>query len=415
MGAIEYRANVESGEVPVDCHDRVLRIAFIYSDHGLWDGNGAFDVVDKLHARGWSFGPEDLRFNRTLDMFYIAQIAAGIYRSSDQCEGDFPSADDFDAFYVQHYPALHQDAWREYYSPTFLAQTSSARFYRLPNLRDLPDASDPLCQPRHKGKRPATSPSFPTGRTTSVHPYSETQARFWLKHFSLDSPNNPSCPSNSREAWNHNQASLEVAQGAIDVWAWEAHYSRERWEEAALVDDATFLEPDLDGTRPSEIWWCGWPDGAGVSMSARWRGWEPEMGSEEEIAFLAAVAAKETEGVENDDGDGLDYAVRSHILLAVMRVAELQMEPETEQHVGDLKRRMADAGRIDESRTETWVQQALVIIKPYVHRWRQGGYAAIAGQSELLRHILVENGQLFARWRLSPTSKEFDFTLKPRA
>lgn len=64
MSAEEFRADVESGEVLVDCHDRVLRIAYIYLDEGLWDGNGVFDVLDKLHARGWSFGQGDLKFNR---------------------------------------------------------------------------------------------------------------------------------------------------------------------------------------------------------------------------------------------------------------------------------------------------------------------------------------------------------------
>jgi hypothetical protein len=67
MSAKEFCANVESVELPVDCHDRVLRIAFHYSDdglEGLWNGNGVFDVVDKLHTRGWSFGQGDLKFNR---------------------------------------------------------------------------------------------------------------------------------------------------------------------------------------------------------------------------------------------------------------------------------------------------------------------------------------------------------------
>ncbi|KAL4911689.1 hypothetical protein BDW62DRAFT_196438 [Aspergillus aurantiobrunneus] len=44
------------GVVPVDCHEHVLRVAFIYMDEGLWNGNGVFGVVEKLHARGWSFG-----------------------------------------------------------------------------------------------------------------------------------------------------------------------------------------------------------------------------------------------------------------------------------------------------------------------------------------------------------------------
>lgn len=64
MSAKEFLANVESGNVPVTCHEDVLRIAFIYLDEGLWTDNGVFDVVEKLHAHGWSFGEGELRFNR---------------------------------------------------------------------------------------------------------------------------------------------------------------------------------------------------------------------------------------------------------------------------------------------------------------------------------------------------------------
>lgn len=91
MSAEEFLANVEGGIVPVTCHEDVLRIAFIYLDEGLWTGNGVFDVVEKLRAHGWSFGEGELRFNRTLDIFSLAQLAAAIYRYSSQLEGDFPS------------------------------------------------------------------------------------------------------------------------------------------------------------------------------------------------------------------------------------------------------------------------------------------------------------------------------------
>ena len=43
--AKEFLANVEGRIVPVTCHDDVLRIAYIYIDEGLWDGQGVFDVV----------------------------------------------------------------------------------------------------------------------------------------------------------------------------------------------------------------------------------------------------------------------------------------------------------------------------------------------------------------------------------
>lgn len=54
----------KGGEVPINSHDEVFRIAYIYLDQGLWDGNGVFDVVEKLHTRGLSFGQGDLGFNR---------------------------------------------------------------------------------------------------------------------------------------------------------------------------------------------------------------------------------------------------------------------------------------------------------------------------------------------------------------
>ena len=61
MSAKEFLANAESWEVPISCHDQVLRIAYIY---GFSSPGGVFGVVDKLHTRGWSFGQGDLAFNR---------------------------------------------------------------------------------------------------------------------------------------------------------------------------------------------------------------------------------------------------------------------------------------------------------------------------------------------------------------
>lgn len=64
MSAKEFLADVKNGVALVDSHEKVLRIAFIYMDEGLWKDNGVFDVVEKLHAHGFSFGEGELRFNR---------------------------------------------------------------------------------------------------------------------------------------------------------------------------------------------------------------------------------------------------------------------------------------------------------------------------------------------------------------
>jgi hypothetical protein len=47
-------------------------------------------------------------------------------------------------------------------------------------------------------------------------------------------------------------------------------------------------------------------------------GWESEAGSEEEIESLTAAAAKEKEGINVSN---LDHAMRSYVLLGVMRAA----------------------------------------------------------------------------------------------
>lgn len=189
------------------------------------------------------------------------------------------------------------------------------------------------------------------------------------------------------------------------MWIWEGYYSRELWDNSF---DLPALEPDLDGTRESELRGCGMPDG-GVGVNSWHRGWDEELGSEEDITFLAEVAVKETEGIDMHD---LVYALRSHMLLAVMRLA---FDTERGEHMEYLQRRFVDSGRLDEDRVEEWIRQVLMVMEPYAQK-ANGWPVAEEDRSELLRQILVENGHLFARWRLwmRPTCfKEFDFNLKP--
>jgi hypothetical protein len=66
LSADEFWLKVESGELPVDSHERLLRIVFIHSDHHEWGSvsNGVFAAAEQLRRRGWSFGRGSLRFNR---------------------------------------------------------------------------------------------------------------------------------------------------------------------------------------------------------------------------------------------------------------------------------------------------------------------------------------------------------------
>lgn len=233
----------------------------------------------------------------------------------------------------------------------------------------------------------------------NVQPFSETQARFWLKYMKMIFP-----VAVGKESWNPNQFGVHVAQGGFDIWAWEAHYSAKLWNSTEAR--VSYKEPDLDGSRKSEVDWCGWPDG-GVGVQARWRGWDPEVGGEDEVEFLAEVAAREVDGV---DANGLNYEMRSHMLFAAMLAA---FETDREQHAGQLKRCIVDAGRIDEDKAEKWIQEALKIMEPYAKKLGTLP-ASSAAQNELLRQILGENGQVFARWGPLSFSTEFKFELKPR-
>lgn len=205
-----------------------------------------------------------------------------------------------------------------------------------------------------------------------------------------------------------------VASGYYDVRMWERYYSRERWESAEA--QVRFLEEDLDGTRKSEVEWCGFPDG-GLMGEVSVMGYEEELGSDEGIMFLAAVAAKEieealaAEEAENTDGaTGLNYAIRSHMLLGVLRAA---FETDQARHMDDLKQRVVTSGRLDEKTVGPWMESVLEVIKPYTDRTRP---AHIPGWSRLLRLILEENGQLFGRWKQMSSEQRFNnpFKLGPR-
>jgi hypothetical protein len=71
-------------------------------------------------------------------------------------------------------------------------------------------------------------------------------------------------------------------------------------------------------------------------------------------------------------------------------------------------------GRIEEGRAGRWLREVLGIVEPYVRIWEGVWPATEVERGEVLRRILVENGQLFARWKLSPVLKEFSFALGPR-
>lgn len=347
-------------------------------------------------------------------------------------EGDDVYYDNFEAFYAKYHNLLHEEAWKEYYTPAFLAHPSTARFWRLPNLQDLTDTSKQLGgvgrrinSTSHFTKLPRWAytvththyrqPALPKATIKElaastlqdtisrqrkdwpdVQPYSETQAQFWLNKMRFESID----VKPYKAFWLLRELfSCRVASGYYDLHEWEAHYSPERWESTEAQVKA--VEPDRDGTWTSEIMWCDIARGGEAAMI----GWAEELGGEEEIMFLAAVAAKEIEalamekaGAGTMDGDtmaGLNYAIRSHMILGILRAA-FETATQRTRHIDDLKRQITSAGRLDDETVGPWVEKVLEIVEPYAERTRP---TDVPGWSKLLQLILEENGQLFGRWK----------------
>ena len=334
----------------------------------------------------------------------------------------------------------------------------------MPDLQDLPDSSSPLCLPRdnpvseHVLKPPRWA--YTVGRTrqrqpllpfdtitkialrtldavlTRLHaaypstpPFSESHARFWLDEYYkppiaeskqealptnindqlegeekkiLSSPSpksNLSPRKDNREAWGPQHFGLNVASGLYDIHSLEAQY-------LVQVSSGKIVEPEP--SKPA-FFWCGIADG-GTAFQALQRGWQEEIGSEEEVEFLAAIAMEETAGLGAGTikMDELDCSTRSHILLAVMQVALEKNTQEREHFLGELERQMVQKGRIGEHKAGRWIREALEIMVPYVRVWHSQ-WPDTEERGEMLRQILVENPLLFARWKLSPILRQFAF------
>lgn len=343
------------------------------------------------------------------------------------------SSDDFDKFYARHHELLDESAWRHYYSSSFLTQSSTHRFWRLPDLKDLPDSDDQTGLHREKGPGRANKlpywahnvvqtyhrqPLLSTPKmveialqtlkqsilrlqanNVSVESYSETQARFWLEHLHLN--RGRSEPRGYGENALY-YVSEYIPAGRIDVLSWQKFYTAHRWLSAE--GRTTFLAPDADGSEYHVLK----PDNefqGGNDTIECYRGWTPEIGSEEEIDFLASVAIEELRHVT--DLGALDYVHRSHMLMAILRIAEADDQADATTTLG---REFLKTTRFEDSfAAEEWINQALDIMRPYVRHWTEEHVALgtdTRNRMTLLGRILLENGQLFGRYKFATENFE---------
>lgn len=135
------------------------------------------------------------------------------------------------------------------------------------------------------------------------------------------------------------------------------------------------------------------------------RGWITELGSEEEVEFMAAVAAKETKGY---DINALNYALRSHILLAILRLAFMPAESEKHhKYSNKIRQGILDKGRLNEASYNKWFNNVLKVMQLYAEEKKE--FPVIEeDRRAFLRRILAENRQLFTQggWQFNPLSAQ---------
>lgn len=81
------------------------------------------------------------------------------------------------------------------------------------------------------------------------------------------------------------------------------------------------------------------------------------------------------------------------MLLGVMRAA-VEGGQERDVFLEELKRGMMVTGGIDEGRAGRWLREVLRAVEQYVRIWEGVWPATEVEKGEVLRRILVENGQL---------------------
>lgn len=96
-----------------------------------------------------------------------------------------------------------------------------------------------------------------------------------------------------------------------------------------------------------------------------WRGWDGEVGSEEEVEFLVVVVVEEMVGLEME---GLDFVIWLYVVLGVMWVVVVD-EVEREVLLKEMERRMVEMGRIGEDRVGKWLIEVLLVVELYVKVW----------------------------------------------
>ena len=356
---------------------------------------------------------------------YLYHLQTAINQVTYSRSGHPPEADEFDDI-AESWSNLtrHAASLRIYYSNNLLEDKLSEKYWRLPDLRDLPigDRNHYKHFPRSLTRLPrfafAVVKTYMTTtlprtwivdqalsvfqqatvrlrsqRSDEVDMYSETQIYFWITyiHLRVSHYNADDIPSL--------QFQQLFSTIDFDVNAWRNHYSVQRW--SSIEARVQFLQPDRMPLVPV----CTSPSAAPISPALRRQaqntGLVPEVASDEELALALAVALKLVESVASVDD--LDLNVHAHALLWLFHafVARGDVRLDTKEF-DTVKRQMSKKARL----SEAYIDQIASIVCEVLHeapeKWRVLP-TQIEKRNNMFRDFLIEHKQLLQEslWKVS--------------
>jgi hypothetical protein len=375
---------------------------------------------------------------RTMGIFYLYQLQTAIDRYAAKNKGALPEPDDFNKILETYHDLLASGTWRQYYTESFMLDNLTAKFWRLPNLQDLPenctefDKQQDPAKPRRLSSLEVKLPRFAfravktyltndisrvwvveralsvlqqttvRSRTESrrIEVYSETQAYFWVMYM------HSILSKFEKSDLTGLQFVHLVAKGLVDVSAWRKHYSESRW--VSLEARISFQQPDLQPLHFETKAISSELITDEVKKATQKRGLIAEIPSDEELVFALVIAMRQVHDVTMDE---LNFSLHSHVVLWLLcRLAVFEhrnIQPGSVEFENILMELRAK-GRLSQDYVYALALAVCNARPDPLSEWPKRS-EKIEERNEMFRHFLVEHRDLLLdRLEEEPDEKRDD-------
>ncbi|GKU02123.1 adp-ribosylation factor 6 [Fusarium langsethiae] len=389
-------------------HYTHLRAGFFVIRDCFARGLGLLDSADEFMAhlnRLRDGNPERFRntVHRTMTIFWLHQIqVAAIEYQAKKASEEFPEQEEYADIVFSAPHLMNSGLWRAYYTKDLLFTPQAKEDWHIPDIRPLPTISQVTEQPHQKKASNDTDrlPRFAfsvvqktvssqlrrggivmqalealqssTMRLravdSSIPPYSETQAYFWIQiiHAYLGSLQVQDPSRESRFSGSPTSLTFEAFKSLFDITGdeWRQYYSQSLWK--SIPARMSFVNPDKKAL-PNVF---GMPSQARIDLarsqmvnaiSHRFEK-PPDLPSREDLDFLAAVLIDEAKLMPESE---LNVASHASLLRFLFNRLSGSREPAvngTEKKPASVASSMAleVAQRVGLTQSTFWVQRVQI-------------------------------------------------------